>query len=439
MINPSPLARAVLLPVLFAANAAAADITFLRPGARANALGTAFSSVADDPYTVFYNPAGLNNLNNLEVRFGLARCLSPISPVGEASIAYIRPVPDTRSIAGLGYHAVRQTKMESMDTLTMGLGDSFTFKYLQRPVLYGYSFKIISLRDPQKGHLGLGLDGGLIFSSNMGLKTALSLSDIYFGLGRSLATLTIGNSYLWHDTLFAMDFKVRGSYSEVFYGLEHSLFNSLLQFRAGKGVALNGPDYLVLGLGFNATPWIIDFASSIPWKGFDQNAGLYEVNVGYRFSAPTFTERFVGEAGARAGAFRTQIDDLRAQKGALETSIATYRANKGVLETDLTMMQSRMRDLETRLKDLELQIIAAEHRKETARPVKRVVIPEPEKWPKLHKVMPGDTLRSIASGYYGNPALWERIYEANQQYISRGLPVEGAILRIPVPPSEKKQ
>lgn len=439
MKNSSPLTRMLLLPVLFAANAAAADITFLRPGARASALGTAFSSVADDPYTVFYNPAGLMNLNDLEVRFGLARRFSPLAPVGEASMVYIRPVPDTSRIAGLGYHAGRQTKTGSMDSLTMGVGNSFTLKYLQRPVLYGYNFKVLSLRDPKKGHLGLGVDGGLLFSSNMGLNTALVLSDICLGLGRSLTSLTIGNSYRWRDTLFAVDFKVRGSYSEVFYGLERSLFNSLLQFRAGKGVALNGPDYLVLGLGFNTTPWIIDFASSIPWKGFDQNAGLYEVNVGYRFGAPTFTERFVGDAGARAGTLRTQIDDMRAQRAALETSIATYRANKGVLEADLTMMQSRMREMETRLRDLEVQIIEAEHRKENPRPIKPVAAPKPEKWPRLHKVMPGDTLRSIASKYYGNPTLWERIYEANQKYISRGLPVEGAVLTIPAPPAEGRK
>lgn len=432
-MKPSLFTRVIFLPVLFAANAAAADITFLRPGARANALGTAFSSVADDPYTIFYNPAGLRNFDGLEVRSGLARRFLPRSPVGEASVAYVRPLPDTKRIVGLGYHAVRQTKLESMDTLTMGLGDSFTLKYLQRRVLYGYTFKILSLRDPKKGHLGLGFDGGLIFTSDMGLNTALALSDIDLGLGRSLTALTIGNSYRWHDTLFAADLKVRGSHSELFYGLEHSLFNSLLQFRAGKGVSLSGPDYLVLGLGFNAAPWVIDFASSIPWKGFDRSAGLYEVNVGYRFGAPTFTERFVGDAGARAGTLKTQIDELRAQKTGLETSIASYRANKGVLETDLTMMQSRMRDMEARLKDLEMQIIEAEHRKRNPRPVKAAIIPKPEKWPKLHKVMPGDTLRSITSQYYGSPTLWERIYEANQKYISRGLPVEGAIFEIPVP------
>jgi LysM repeat protein len=431
------LAPFMLGLLLSAANAAAADLTFLRPGARANALGTAFTSVADDPYTVFYNPAGLRNLDSVENRFGLARRISTLSPTGEVSIAYARPVPDTSRIAGLGYHAVRQAKTGDMDSLYMGLGDSFVLKYLQRPVLYGVNFKIMSLRDQEKSHLGLGVEGGLIFSSNMGLKTSLALSDLAIGLGRPLTALTIGNSYRWRGNLIAMDLKMRGSYSELFYGLERGLFNNLLQVRAGKGVTLGGPDYLALGLGINTTPWIIDLTASIPWKGLDQSAGLYGASVGYRFDAPAFAERFVGEAGARAGSLKTQIDELRAQKAGLDNSIATYRANKGVLETDLTIMQSRMRDMEARLRELDLQIIEAEHRKENPKPVKAAPPPKPEKWPKLHKVEAGDTLRSIASRYYGNPNLWERIYEANQKYISRGLPVEGAVLEIPAPPARE--
>ena len=211
-----PLLYSLFLLTFFTAGAAAIDLTYLRPGARANALGTAYSSVADDPYTVFYNPAGLTNLTNTENRFGLARRFSPLGPVGEASIAYIRPVPDTGRVVGLGYHALRRKDVGSMDSLTAGMGDTFTLKYLQRAVLYGGNLKLISLRDPEKSHFGLGADAGLLFSSNMGLNTALVLSDFTLGLGRSLTTFTIGNSYRWRDILLAMDLNIRGSYPEEF-------------------------------------------------------------------------------------------------------------------------------------------------------------------------------------------------------------------------------
>lgn len=436
-----------LLPVLCAFRAAAADFTWLSPGARANAMGTAFSSVADDPYTVFYNPAGLSGLRNLQASAGLGRRMSPLSPVGELSLAYVRPVPDTLNRTyGFGYHGVRQSTFGRRDSLLLGVGDSFVLKYFQRPISYGASFRIVSLRDaqeaaapaaaPLKSHLGFGFDAGLIFSSDLGLKTALTLTDMDIGLGRSLAALTLGNSYRYKDLLMALDVKARGSYSEAFFGLEQTFFNGLLQARAGKGVSLDGPGYLALGLGVNTYPWIIDFTASLPWKGLSQSAGLYELNVGYRFNVPSFNERLVGEASARMGTLKTQIDDLRQQRSALEAAIASYRVNKGVLESDLTLLQSQMRETEEVVKNLKLEQIEQEYKK-NGPPKKAVIAAPPEKWPKLHKVAAGDTLRSLAGKYYGNPALWERIYEANQKFISKGLPVEGAVLEIPAPPPEK--
>ncbi|MBI4800994.1 MAG: hypothetical protein HY796_00555 [Elusimicrobia bacterium] len=447
MKKASIISILTLYPVLIAlpafeafcpVRAAASDYTYLYPGARANALGAAFSSLADDPYTMFYNPAGLSNLRNTEARFGLGRRLSPLAPAGEASFVYVRPAPNTvNRTFGVGYHAVRQTTLGRRDSILFGMGDSFILKYLQRPVIYGGNLRIVNLSEAQKSHLGIGFDAGILFASNWGLKTGVALTDVNLGLGRSLATLTLGNSYRYGDSAFGMDLKVRGSYAEVFYGLEHAIFNGLLQFRAGKGASLNGPGYLALGLGVNAFPWILDFAASIPWKGFNQNAGVYEMNVGYRFDVPTYTERFVGDAAAKAGALKTQIEDLRAQKAGLETSIAAYRVNKGVLESELTLLQSRMREMEERRKNLELELIEAGYKKDQPRPKKPVFQPKPEKWPKFHKVAPGDTLRSIAAKYYGNPNLWERIYDNNQKHILKGLPVEGATLEIPVPPPER--
>lgn len=37
---------------------------------------------------------------------------------------------------------------------------------------------------------------------------------------------------------------------------------------------------------------------------------------------------------------------------------------------------------------------------------------------RLHKVVEGDSLRAIASTYYGSPAQWERIYAANRDQLT---------------------
>ncbi|MGH2616565.1 MAG: LysM peptidoglycan-binding domain-containing protein, partial [Thermomicrobiales bacterium] len=50
----------------------------------------------------------------------------------------------------------------------------------------------------------------------------------------------------------------------------------------------------------------------------------------------------------------------------------------------------------------------------------------------LYTVVAGDTLGSIAQQFYGDPAQWPRIFEANQDQISDpDLIVPGQVLRIP--------
>ncbi len=427
---PALLAVPLLLPL----NSAASDFTFMKPCARANAMGTAFTTVTEDACAVFYNPANLTTLTDLEVRVEAGRRLSPTAPEGESSLTYIRPVPDTENkTAGFGYYAVRQQGGNDLDSLTFSLGSRKTIKYLQRPLFYGGGVKLLSLRG-EKSHLALGVEGGLQTENDLGLRTALVISDLLVGAGRSLMTVTLGNSSGVKDTRLLADLRTRGSYSEVFLGMEHSLFNGLLQARAGKGLALDGGGYLALGLGINASPWNADFTWSLPWAGYQDVSGYYGFTVGYRFGAPDFSSKLVGDAAREAGNLRNEIDDLRQQRATLENSIATYRVNKSVLETDLTLMQSRMRELETNIKDLEVQALEALYKKENPPPKKAYIPPPPPRWPRLHKVKAGETLRSIASRYYGNPNLWERIYLANKKRIARGLPAEGAVLTIPAPP-----
>jgi len=221
-------------------------------------------------------------------------------------------------------------------------------------------------------------------------------------------------------------------------GVEHSVFNGLLQARAGKGLTLGGGDYLALGVGINTLPWTIDLAWSLPWGGYNQNYGYYGINAGYRFGSATFSEKLVGDAAQKAEALKTQIDELRTQRADIESSIATYRVNKSMIETDLTLMQGRKRELETNIKELQVQELESLYKKENPAPEKVYIPPAPERWPRLHKVAPGETLRSIASKYYGTPNLWERIYQANEKNVSKGLPVEGAVFTIPAPPPGEK-
>ena len=428
---------AIVLTLLPSVSPAASDYTFMRPCPRANAMGTAFSTVEGDACAVFYNPANLTTLENLEVRFETGRRLAGEFPAGEAAAAYIRPVPDTEDkVAGLGFYSIRRKGGLGLDSLSFSLGDRMTLKYLQQPMYYGFGLKLVSLRDAEKSHIGIGVDAGVQLHGGGGLRTSLVLSDLVLGAGKSLAGITLGNSYLVRKTLLLADLRARGSYSELFLGAEHPLFNGLLQARAGKGVALGGGQYLALGLGVNTLPWTLDLTWSIPWSGYSENAGYYGLSAAYRFGSETFSEKLVGDASREADDLKNQIDALRVQKANLDGAVAAARVNKNIAETDVTLMQSRLRELEGNLKDLQIQILEAEYKKDAPKPPqRRYSPPAPERWPKYHKAAAGDTLRSVAGKYYGNPSLWGLIYDANVKHISKGVPSEGATLVIPPPPA----
>ena len=320
----------------------------------------------------------------------------------DMSLSYIRPVPDTKDITvGFGYNGVRQSVKGKMDTYTLGYSNKTIVKYFQLPIMYGANLKIISLRYPRNGisHLGLGVDGGIILSSIENYRTSLVISNITTGMGSSsLTTITIGNSYRYLDTTFVMDLRIRGGYSEFLPGVERKFFDDLLRFRAGKGVNLDGMDYIVFEVGLNFDPLIIELSFSYPWKGFQSNAGHYGFALTYKFTGPTYKERM--------------FDDVSHKVKELNSKAKTLKEEIKLI--DLEFSKQKIKENPKEKKEIE--------------PIKKE-----EKWPKLHKVENGETLRSISSKYYGTPDMWKLIYDENQSKIFKGLPREGEILVIPPP------
>ncbi|MEA3306963.1 MAG: LysM peptidoglycan-binding domain-containing protein, partial [Elusimicrobiota bacterium] len=426
---PSPLS-----PTLYAA-----DFTYIQPGIRANSIGGAFSAVADDPYALFYNPAGISTLTELQISGEISRRFAADSPIGEMAAVYVRPQPDRENdVAILGLHSLRHGQDEKKDSITIGYSTVDTMKYFQKPIRWGGNFKILRLAADGKNNLGIGFDAGVLLESDIGLKTALTLYDFNIGISKSMMTLTLGNSYRYKNTLFALDLKTRGGYSEFFAGIEHTIMNGLLQLRAGKGLALKGVDYLAYGLGINVLPFTIDVIASIPWEGMHEKGGQYALGVTYKFGGETFSESLVGNASNRLESMKRQIEGLRIRRIDLQTDIASYQVNKSIMQSDVVMMESRKRDLEKRLHNLEVDIENAQYITGEPKPKKKRRIKKRKiKWPRHYKVRHGDTLRSIASKFYGNPSLWETIYNANEKYISRGLPKTGKTFTIPPPPRKR--
>jgi len=427
--------RIIIILFLFFLNLNSKDFSYTYPSTRANSMGTAFSSIADDVFSMFYNPAGLTQVKDWESGASINSKLSDRN-LFDLTLAYRRPVPDTKdTVVGFGYDRVKQSNLGSMDTFLFSYSNQTTIKYFQLPILYGGNLRLGAMTYEGNSHIGLGFDAGVILSSIENYKTSIVLSRITTGMGKSMATITIGNSYRYFDTTFALDFRVTGGYSEFFWGIERKFFDDILRIRTGKGVNLDGRDYLAMGAGLNFNPVIIDIIISYPWKGFNQNAGNYGFSLSYKFTGPSYKERMYDDASQKVKELNEKAENLKKEISELETESLKYQTEKGILESEVTILNQKMIELREKAKEAEIELIDIEYsKKKPAKPVEeKITIKKEEKWPKLHKVENGETLRSISSKYYGTPDMWKLIYDENQSKIFKGLPKEGEILVIPPP------
>jgi nucleoid-associated protein YgaU len=188
---------------------------------------------------------------------------------------------------------------------------------------------------------------------------------------------------------------------------------------------------------------ILDIAMSLPTGGLNRSGGGYQATFSYRFGAPSFTGQFVGQAAAQAETLRTDLSNLEQKQKTMSQQAGTAESNKSAAESQLRVLEKRVAEAQDEYRALlkrndELDYRAAEKaagllgRPKPAE-IKVRARPAPPAWPKRHVVKAGDTLRTMAREYYGDPNQWEKIYDANREKVERGLPAEGASLLIPAP------
>ncbi len=448
------LALCCCLGACGAAPAAASNFNDFLPGAKAMGMGFAYTAVADDPYAMFFNPAGTANTPYAQLGTSLGRVLSPVGTMSFGALTYVRPFePINTATVGSAYYAERQTNG--------GDKDQFLFHYsqelkllgipLSKPLRVGGNFKFINV-DKGRGHgggrFGAGFDGGLLLRSNSGLNGSLAVTDLTTSVGVPRPTLSLGTAYTWQKWLTAAgDLRIRSNLTEFYPGVEASFLEGLLKARIGKGFALDGVSNVAFGMGVNFSPVVLDVAMSVPTGGIHREGGAYQATFNYRFGAPSFAGTFVGQAAAQAEALRADISRLEEQKRAIEDQTKTAETHREISEGEVRVLEQRVKELEGQYRGLQKSKDELGYQIEEEKVRQKVLTaPEPEaprlprapkkpapSWPRRHVVQPGETLRSLAKKYYGDANLWEQIYDANRDKVERGLPQEGAEFVIPAP------
>ncbi len=442
---------ALLLALALAApDAGAVAFNDVLPGARAMGMGSAYSAIADDAFGLFYNPAGTANTPYVQGAGTVGRMLSPKGPLSFATAAYLRPYePINTATVGAAYHLERQRNGGDIDSLLFNYAQEYKVRSLpfSRPLKVGMNAKIVNsdAGDGSKSKFGLGFDAGVIARSNAGISAGIVLSDFVTGLAYPRPGITLATAYTW-DRRFTLagDFRVRGGLAEFYPGVEASFHQGLLRLRAGKGLTLDGVGTMSFGLGLNFSPMILDVAMSLPTAGLNRTGGGYQASFSYRFGAPSFTGQFVGQAAAQAETLRTDLSNLEQKQKTMSQQAGTAESNKVTAESQLRVLEKRVLEAQDEYRALlkrndELEYRVAEKAAGLVGKPKPVAVkarpkrPAPPAWPKRHVVMAGETLRTMAKQYYGDPNQWEIIYDANREKVERGLPAEGASLVIPAP------
>jgi hypothetical protein len=420
------------------------------PGARAMGMGRAFGALADDAFGMWYNPAGTANTPYLQAAGSLGRLQSPVGTLTDFSAAYLRPYEQINTATiGASYHLERQQNSGDMDTVLFNYAQEIKILDipLSKPLKVGGNFKFVNVDRGRNGggKFGMGFDVGTIARTDMGLSIGAALMDLTTSVGVPRGGLLLATAYTWQKRItFAGDFRVKGGLAEFYPGVEASLLQGMLKTRIGKGLSLDGVSTVAFGLGMNFSPVVLDIAMSLPASGINRQGGGYQASFHYRFGAPSFAGQFIGSAAAEAERLRREINHLEDRRKTLDQEAAGAESNKNTATVELRVLQKRAMEAQDEYRALlkknqELDFLAAEKAAGFAPPPKPIAVPKPPPrpappaWPKNHVVAAGDTLRSLAGKYYGDPNQWEKIYDANLDKVDRGLPKEGETLTIPAP------
>jgi hypothetical protein len=268
-------------------------------GPRANAMGAAYSSVADDASAMYWNPAGIARISEYQTAFTYTKMFADIN------VNYFGAVIPAGDIGvfGIGITALNIGEMEvTTEYYPEGTGEKFNAgsyafgltyaKYITSDFAVGVTFKYIREGIYNSSAEGLGVDVGTVFTtpfygikfassiSNYGSKLQMSGDDLLIrhdpdpqraGNNQTIDALYSTDQYELplrlqiglsrdftildeHRLTFAVDaIHPNDNNQWVNVGGEISLFNNLLSLRGGyKGLFLDDTqEGLTLGAGIH--------------------------------------------------------------------------------------------------------------------------------------------------------------------------------------------
>jgi hypothetical protein len=250
------------------------------PSARARAMSGAATSISDDAFAIFYNPAGVKFAEN-KVGISHFRLFNnDFSTVSVLGATYKTPFGSVA--AGFQQMSVDFLDRSLMTEQQFSLGHSFTLnKDIHSEISIGYSGNLYSISFMDLGSdTAIGVNAGVIAVLHQRTRLGFMLTNINkpqigdFDIPQQLA---VGLSYIpYQGVITAFDLKKNWSgQTELRTGVEVAL-HEMVCIRMG---VRNNPASYSVGAGFRVWDILLDY-------GISTHAVLdltHHISLGYRF------------------------------------------------------------------------------------------------------------------------------------------------------------
>lgn len=324
-----PLLRLGTVLVLLAAPVQAA-FDNLGHGGRAPGLGDAFTAIADDVYAIYYNPAGLAQLERPMVSMGYAKHhmgLSDGSELGTTELSYAHPLKSGRwGGIGAAYQNLSLDGLYSESQLYVSWGKRILQRASGSRLLGGLSIKHLSrgftpgdeaanamtglatnigVPDPvlanSQSTSALDLDVGFLYRFPKKFQIGLMIQhfnepDIGFTGSDKLARnvrLGIGYKSLWMNLVgeFRMDSAPDGSSDKDIIIAGERYFPTLTmgQFGVRSSIGFGARQWkqITMGFSYRINKIQADYGMVLPIGGVKGTAGTHRIALSFHFGAPT--------------------------------------------------------------------------------------------------------------------------------------------------------
>jgi tetratricopeptide (TPR) repeat protein len=284
-----------------AGTGASSGVEFLKlgAGARPLAMGDAYTGLADDASALFYNPAGLANLNFPEVMTMYNKYLVD-SMQQAAGIVY----PTRFGILAVGYSGFNSGDIQGYDqngtaTSVFTTGSSCLSLSLGRKInpslSFGLSLKQVSEKLEASSASAVAADAGLFYRVSPNVTAGLAALNLGSGLKFINDNTPFPTAYrggvAYSSRVYEDEVNLTGdlvSYADgtkMNFGAEY-IFRNLLALRAG----LSG-NSLRAGIGVAANLFSLDYA----YLGHQDLGAAHQVSISLLFGAPEQSRKLVLE------------------------------------------------------------------------------------------------------------------------------------------------